>query len=111
MKMKLKYPMSAILNDEGMKLFGEIFPDKRIPVLHPLSDEAELEGVGEKQIYLVNIALLRRVDETTYQKLIRKLSEKFKAPIEAMDAEFNEHGLPLRAELVSSVEIDHRFII
>lgn len=103
--------MSAILNDEGMKLFGDIFPDKKIPVLHPLSGETELEGVGENQIYFVNILLLRRVDETAYQKLIRKLSEKFNAPIEALKDEFNEHGLPLRAELVSSVEIDMRFII
>ena len=108
---KLKYPMSAILNDEGMKLFGDIFPDKKIPVLTPLSGETKLEGVGKKQIHLVNIALLRRVDEPTYQKLIKKLSEKFNAPMEAMDEEFNKHGLPLRAELVSSVEIDMRFII
>ncbi len=109
--MKLKYPMSAILNDEGMNLFGDVFPDKKIPVLHPLSGETELEGVGEKQIYLVNITLLRRIDEETYQKLLKKLSEKFNAPIEAMDKEFNKHGLPLRAKLVSSVEIDMRFIL
>ena len=108
---KLKYPMSAILNDEGMKLFGDIFPDKKIPVLHPLSGETKLEGVGKKQIYFVNILLLRRVDETAYQKLIRKLSEKFNAPIETLKDEFNEHGLPLRGELISSVEIDMRFII
>lgn len=108
---KLKYPMSAILNSEGMKLFGDVFPDKKIPVLHPLSGETELEGVGEKRIYLVNIPLLRRVDEPTYQKLIKKLSEKFKAPIEDMDKEFTKNGLPLRAELISSVEIDMRFII
>jgi hypothetical protein len=108
---KLKYPMSAILNDEGMKLFGDVFPDKKIPVLHPLIGETELEGVGKKKIYLVNVALLRRVEESTYQKLIKKLSEKFNAPIKAMDEEFNERGLPLRAELVSSVEIDPRFLI
>ena len=108
---KLKYPISAILNEKGMKIFGDIFPDKKIPVLHPLSGETELERIGEKQIYLVNIALLRRIDEPTYQKLIKKLSEKFNAPIEAMDEEFNKHGLPLRAELVSSVEIDMRFVV
>ena len=108
---KLKYPMSAILNEEGMKLFGDIFPDKKIPVLHPLRGETELEGVGEKQIYLVNVALLRRVDESAYQKLIKKVSEKFNAPIEVMGEEFNKRGLPLRAELVLSVEIDMRFII
>ena len=108
---KLKYPMSAILNDKGMELFSDIFPDKKIPVLHPLRGETELEGVGEKEIYLVNIALLRRNNEETYQKLLKKLSDKFNAPIEAMDEEFNKHGLPLRAELISSVEIDMRFVI
>jgi hypothetical protein len=107
---KLKYPMSAILNKEGMNLFGDIFPDKRIPILSPLSNNTELNGVGEKQIFLVNIKLLRSVDEDAYQKLIKKLSNKFNAPIEEMDKEFNQHGLPLRAELTSSVEIDVRFI-
>jgi hypothetical protein len=109
--MKLKYPMSAILNDEGMRLFGDMFPDKKIPILHPLRSETELEGLGETQIYFVNIPLLRKTDESTYQKLIKKLSEKFNAPIKAMDEEFNKNGLPLRAELVSSVEIDVRFVL
>ncbi|MHC4573368.1 MAG: hypothetical protein ACYS76_04440, partial [Planctomycetota bacterium] len=107
---KLKYPMSAILNNEGMELFGDVFPDKRIPVLNPLSHETKLEGVGEKKVYLVNLSLLKRVDEATYKKLLNKLSEKFNAPIEAM-GEIYKHGLPLRAELVASVEIDPRFVI
>lgn len=108
---KLKYPMSAVLNDEGKKLFGDVFLDNKIPVLHPLSGETELEGVGVKKIYLVNVELLRRVDEPTYQSLLELLSEKFNTPIERMDEEFRKHGLPLRAELVSSVEIDMRFVL
>lgn len=103
--------MSAILNERGMCLFGDIFPDKMIPVLTPLSGETKLEGVGEKRIYLVNLNLLRRKDDQAYHKLLKKLSEKFKSPIEALAEEFNKHGLPLRAELVSSVRIDMRFII
>lgn len=108
---KLKYPMSAILNAEGMDLFGDIFSDKRIPVLAPLKNEAELEGEGIKSIYLVNVKLLRRVDEKAYQKLIIKLSEKFKATKDALEEEFNKNGLPLRSELISSVEIDMRFVL
>ena len=108
---KLKYPMSAQLNKKGMEEFGDIFPDGLIPVLTPLSGETELEGIGNKQIHLVNIPLLRRVDEEAYQKTLKKLSEKFNTPLDAVDKEFMEHGLPLRAELVSCVEIDMRFII
>ncbi len=108
---KLKYPMSAILNERGMYLFGDIFPDKMIPVLTPLSGETKLEGVGKSGIYLINLTLLRREDEPTYQKLLKKLSDKFKVSIDSLDEECNKHGLPLRAELVSSVRIDMRFII
>lgn len=108
---KLKYPMSACLNKQGKAEFGDCFPDGLIPVLTPLSGETELEGVGEKSIYLVNVSLLKRIDNEGYQKLLEKLSKKFNAPKEAVDKEFTENGLPLRAELVSGVEIDMRFVI
>ena len=108
---KCKYPISACLNKEGMILFGEIFPDGLIPILNPLSRETELGEIGPQQIHLVNVPLLRRVDEDAYQKTLKLLSEKFNASTEDMDKEFNEVGLPLRHSLVSSVEIDVRFVI
>ena len=110
--MKRKYPISAQLNEEGMKQFGDVFPDGLVPILNPLSEETELEGVGEKQVHLVNLHLLKQSDEgKTYQKLLKTLSEKFNAPIKEIDEQFEEYGLPLRHELVSCVEIDPRFVI
>lgn len=108
---KCKYPMAARLNNKGIKQFGDIFPDGLVPVLAPLSGETELEGIGLKKIYLVNISLLRQVDEPAYQKTLKKLSEKFNVSIEEMDHHLNEVGLPLRQDLVSSVKIDMRFIL
>jgi hypothetical protein len=108
---KCKYPISACLNQEGMKLLGEIFPDGLIPILNPLSAETELGEIGLQQVHLVNVPLLRRVDEAAYQKTLKLLSEKFNANVEDMDKEFTEVGLPLRHSLVSSVEIDARFVI
>ena len=110
--MKCKYPISAQLNEEGMKQFGDVFPDGLVPILNPLSEETELEGLGEKQVHLVNLFLLKREDEgKTYRKLLKTLSEKFDAPMMEMDEHFEEHGLPIRHDLVSCVEIDPRFVI
>jgi hypothetical protein len=103
--------MSACLNKKGMALFGDIFPDGLIPVYTPLSGETELEGIGETQIYLINIPLLKKVDLEAYHKTLDRLSQKFNAPKDLMDKEFTENGLPLRSELVSCVKIDMRFVI
>ena len=73
--MKHKYPMAACLNKKGMELLGDIFPDGLIPILTPLSGETELDGLGQTKIHLVNVPLLRRVDEEAYQKTLKKLSE------------------------------------
>jgi len=111
--MKCKYAVWANLNKAGRKLFGDVFPDSQIPIMLEtwLAFEAELEGVKTQQIHLVNVKLLRRTDEEAYQRLLNKLSEKFKASKEDMNREFTINGLPLRANLVSSIGFDPRFII
>lgn len=107
--MKNKYPFGARLNDQGLEEFGDIFEDGLIPVLLPLSMEAELGEEGlRKNVYQVNLNL---IDEEVYKKLLKKLSKKFGAPVDEMDHYFRAEGLPLRAELISSVEVDMRFIL
>jgi len=108
---KCKYPMGATLNEKGMELLGEAFPDGLIPVLSPLSGEAELDGIGETRVYLVNVPLLKRVDPAGYKNSLEIMSRLFGASKDALDEEFTERGLPLRAELVSGVEIDARFLM
>jgi hypothetical protein len=105
--MKNKYPFGACLNEKGLEEFGDIFEDGLIPVLYPISRESQL-GEEIKNIYLVNLNLL---EKELYEKLIKRLSKKFGAPVDEMDRYFREVGLPLRAELVSCVEIDVRFLI
>ena len=111
--MKHKYAVWANLNEAGRKLFGDVFPDGQIPIMveTSLAFESELEGVKTQKIHLVNVKLLRRTDEEAYQRLLNKLSEKFKASKEDMNREFTINGLPLRANLVSSIGFDPRFLI
>ena len=111
--MKHKYAVWANLNKAGKKLFGDVFPSGQVPIMveTSLAFESELEGLKAQKIHLVNIKLLRRTDEEAYRKLLNKLSEKFKASKEEMDREFTINGLPLRANLVSSIGFDPRFII
>ena len=108
---KCKYPMGACLNKQGMKEFGDVHPDGLIPVLNGISQIIDLGDVGEKACYLTNIPLLKKVDPEAYERLIIKLSAKFKISCKRLEKYINEIGLPLRAELVSSVEIDMRFVI
>ena len=43
--------------------------------------------------------------------MLEILSKKFTVTPDELDKHFSENGLPLRHELVSSVEIDLRFVI
>lgn len=111
--MKCKYPVWANLNKAGKMLFGDVFPEGQIPINIEtgISFESELEGVKTQKIHLVNVKLLRRIDEEAYQRLLDKLSKKFEASKEEMNREFMLNDLPLRAILVSSIGFDPRFII
>lgn len=103
--------MMACLNEQGMKEFGDVVPDGLVPVLHIHPVIGVLGDIGVRKIYMVNLPLLKTVDPEAYQRSINKLVKKFNKTTEEMEAYFEENRMPLRAELVSSVEIDARFVI
>jgi hypothetical protein len=89
----------AYLNDEGKKIYGDIFPDGEIPIVSMMPRMAHLGGGDTPSpIYMI------RVDDLTpeqFAKILDLLTEKFKAPREAMEKDFRENGIPLRLELTS----------
>ena len=48
--------MEALLNDEGKKHWGEIFPNGEVPVKTIVPQDAEIEGKNQPlKVYLVNL--------------------------------------------------------
>ena len=100
--------MKALLNDEGMKIWGFVFPNGGVPIKGISSYKAQIEGKGEMQVYLVDWAAL---DEEQRDLILERLKDKFVSSKEAVETEILKSGLPLRATLVSCVRIPLRYLI
>lgn len=96
----------ALLNDEGKRVWGYVFPDGGIPVKNLASFKAQLGDIGEEEVYLVDWAAL-----TDKQRLliIEHLKKRFGDSAAAVEAEILKSGLPLRAKYVSCTSIHARF--
>lgn len=100
--------IKALLNDEGRKVWGYVFPEGEIPVKNLVSAEATLEGLGKEQVYLVNWAALTKKQRSlilAHLKLLTCVSVK------KIQAEILAKGLPLRAKYVSCTSVPSRFLI
>lgn len=105
-----KHPCWAQLNQEGMILFGDIFPDGMVPVYGLQTGLTNLEGIGENEVRIVAMMVL---DQDIREKLLEKVArrqipESSKNWLLGMaddwirDAKIIilSHGLPLRESLV-----------
>lgn len=98
--------MKALLNDEGKRIWGYVFPDGTVPIKGISSFKAQLEGKGETKVYLVDWdALVPRERDL----ILEYLGHKFGNSKILIEAEIKKTGLPLRASLVSCVSIPARF--
>lgn len=89
-----KYRTWAYLNEEGKKVWGDIFPDGEVPVRSIISQRARLEGMkDEMRVFLVEWAELT---ESQKDAILSRLSEKSGAPKEAILKDILKIGLPLR---------------
>jgi hypothetical protein len=96
----------AFLNDEGKKIWGNIFPDGLVPVLFPVPQWAYLEPGKEEKVYMVAWDLLSPVQRG---QIINLLAEKFQAPASAVEKQILTKGMPLRASLVNGSCIPARY--
>jgi hypothetical protein len=89
----------AYLNDEGKKLWGDVFPNGIVPVVVFLPQNATLADSKEvKTVYLIDH---KQLTPEQSDLIFTKLSTKFKAPKEAIKVELVQNHLPLRAELTN----------
>lgn len=97
----------TLKNDAPMR---EIWPDGEVPVLHFNSTPAELEGEGEREVYMVDVS---RLDADTLTRAVNFMANKFGASADEIRADIMRDGhFPLRAQfVVSPPSIPLRFIL
>lgn len=105
------HPCWALLNEEGRRLWGDIFPDGQIPIQGIQTGLTELEGRGPNQ--RVRLIALEALTPEQYDKVTRRITEKFRPPtldpelndsfLENVRQEIRNMGLPLRDNLVATI--------
>jgi hypothetical protein len=94
----------AYLNDEGKKLWGDVFPKGIVPVRVMFPRTATLEGQDkEMSVFMINH------EELTPEQIdliLTKLSNKFHAPKDLIKKDMLKSGLPLRRELTNGSGTD-----
>jgi hypothetical protein len=113
--------MKALLNEEGQKLWGFVFPDGEVPVKNIMSFKAHIDEPTDTKhiskdvkalagkdinVYLVDWAALT---EEQRNLILEHLKCRFGSSEDTVEAEILKSGLPLRACLVSCVSIPGRF--
>jgi hypothetical protein len=97
--------MKAQLNEEGQKIYGDIFPNGEVPVLNPVDFEAML-GDKIQGVYLV---AWHQLSAEQQSKIIEFLKTRFNGAEADIRAQIAKFGLPLRASLVEYVSMERRF--
>lgn len=103
---------TAILNEEGTRAWGDVFPDNTLPVKSPFESGATLDQ-GKKQfntdVYLVDWDALTETQRTA---ILDKLEKTFiGSRRKDISEQIRLEGLPIQAKYVSTVSIPPRFFI
>ena len=90
----------AYLNEEGMKTWGGIYPDKTVPVLSMISQYGPLGSPDSppQHYFLVKV---EELTEDQLEATLDILTERFQAPREEMRKEIMDRGIPLRQSLTN----------
>jgi predicted Fe-S protein YdhL (DUF1289 family) len=100
--------MWAFLNDEGKKVWGDVFPDGKVPVASMAFQEAK---VGPKIERVILVAWTMLSDKQKDAVLI-KISARNGAPKEVILKDILKIGLPLRESYTTgTVAVELRFFI
>ena len=102
--------MWVSLNDAGMRVWGDVFPDGKVPVCSMDFHDATLEGVGGKErVILVSWAALKKAQK---DGVLAKISERSGASKDAILENILKVGLPLRERYTTgTVVAELRFFI
>lgn len=98
------YTIWVSLNDEGKKLWGDIFQDGRVPICGITDAKAQLEGEGEQRVFLVQWTALTDIQQAA---ILNRLSERFHAPKEVILKDIRQKGLPLRVRYTTETVAMH----
>ena len=91
--------MWVSLNDEGKKVWGDIFPDGQVPVCS-FFGESELEGLGKEEVALISWKGLSFAQQAS---ILKKISQLSHVPENIIKAEILKKGLPLRKSLTTGI--------
>jgi hypothetical protein len=90
------------LNDDGKKLYGDVFPDGDVPVLSTVPTTGGIEGNPERLYLLFH----EELTEEQREDLLTVLAQKFSADKEAVRHEMLKNRIPIRSKLVSGAGSD-----
>lgn len=93
---KKQYNTWAYLNDEGKRIWGDLFPSGQVPVRSVIAQPADLEGIKKPE----RVFLVEWKDLTEQQKdgILTKLSKKSGAPKDVILKDILKIGVPLRVK-------------
>jgi len=91
------------LNEEGKKLYGDIFPDGQVPVLSMIPTWGSIEGNAER-LYLI---YHEEMSNEQIDQMLTLLSRKFGADKELIRQEMLKNCIPIREKYVSSAGTNH----
>ena len=100
-----QYKHWANLNEEGKKLYGEIFPNGEVPVLSFVPQTAKLEGVEKPE--RVFIIYWDELTEEQKEMLLTRFSKRSGVSKEVIKAEIEKTGLPLREKYTAGSGTNH----
>lgn len=93
--------MWVCLNDEGKKVWGDIFPEGTVPVRSMVFERASLEGERDsEEVVLVSWSALATKQQNS---ILQLLSAKFGVCDEVIRREILKVGLPLRKSYTTGV--------
>ena len=92
--------MWVCLNDEGKRVWGDVFPDGKVPVCSMVFFDAKLDNDRLARVILVNWAALSIGQKDA---VLAKISERSGAPKGLILKDILKIGLPLREHYTTGV--------
>ena len=103
--MSRRFKHWAYLNEEGMKLFGEVFPNKTVPVVSMISTAGKLGSPDNIEEYF-KVQWDELTDEQ-HDGILTILSDRFNVTKSQIKGQIAEIGMPLRRTLTNGSGINH----